>query len=344
MRPPSPPWPPPSPPAPPPHIVINVPDMGSPYPPDDEDSHADLWASKAYVLEYTGNHNFANDAVAWWEEQGNCASSSIPSPNADYRGGVLTNQENTVQLPDGDYVLCLSSNGVRSEHTHVTAAVHSSPPSAPPSPPSPPSVPNVPAWVIGTVGGDCDDACQNQGMVCNSADFWNVRTQVDDSSGFQSAWTSALNYPSEGGTLSCDSWGSSQGQYAPHRQTTNGKCYTRRNAGSLTCSSDRNNRRRLCYCNPSTSRRRRSLLSSPQPDSSSLRLEVNTSSPLVRQFFSFVESVIPGMVPPSPHPMPPPPPPPVPPPTTTTSVIWTFIAYIDYFARFMWNFFVRIVL
>jgi hypothetical protein len=137
--PPFPPSLPPEPPSPPPNIVVTVPSTDPPAP-DEPDSHVDMWANTDYTVSYYGNHTFdSQNASAWWEQEGNCNLENMPSSNSDGRGGFIVSNQNSVNLQDGDYVLCLYEYNVLTEHTHVSAAVHSSPPSTPPLPPTLPT-------------------------------------------------------------------------------------------------------------------------------------------------------------------------------------------------------------
>lgn len=158
--PPPPTSPPAMPPPSPPHIVIMV-ESSEPPLPSDPVSHVDIWASTQYTVQYGGNHTHRQGDVAWWEPVDGCLNSSMPNGGGseDGRGGVLDGALiNEVNLPDGDYVLCLLQNQTTTEHSHVTLAVHSSPPSTPPHPPAPPLPPHSPApllppFVPGTIPG-----------------------------------------------------------------------------------------------------------------------------------------------------------------------------------------------
>lgn len=154
-----------------------------PHPPDDPDSHIDLWANTAFTLQYTGNHLILEGDIAWWElmtGEDDCANATVPT-TAQSKGGPLNgNLEHTVTLLDGDYVLCMQqlSPTESVEHGHVTAYVHSSPPSTPPPPPSPP--PSIQIWAAwgGTSNNNVfeDGACVTDPLATSAVRISNGET------------------------------------------------------------------------------------------------------------------------------------------------------------------------
>jgi len=130
---------PPSPPAapPPPHIVIiiNITEFGPA--PDDPESHYDLWASRRYTLQFSGNHPMVPGDRVWLmpsTADEDCKGTN-PGENNDEnndKGGPLSDAlQVTVYRPAGDYVLCMKQD-TKVEHSHVTFTFHDYSP--PPSP------------------------------------------------------------------------------------------------------------------------------------------------------------------------------------------------------------------
>ena len=68
---------------------------------------------------------------------------------------------------------------------------------------------------------------------------------------FKTAWQSAVNYPSQGGTLTCAAGSSTTELHTPSWRAKNNRCYynpSGRALSTLTCGAKNSKRRRLCWC------------------------------------------------------------------------------------------------